>query len=388
MLRFLALAWTALLVVGCGSGGGSEGGLAGTSAGNAGTGSGGASAGGSGGSIASGGGAGAAGTGGAGGGPVATGSLRYACREYIRAACERREECTGQSLEGCLTVMDRCPDYLFSEGSSRTRESVLACAEVYRTQPCEEVTANRPPACATAGTLAPGSTCLFNSQCAGECNGQGSCGQCVSRAPEDGACGLDTGCQPWQYCDGSLCVDNGTTVEGDRLPGAACTLGCITGYVCARSSAAGESSCLPEPAAGQPCYYEAYDDGFGGNGQCGRYFYCDASFTCQPLPGQGEPCAPDLGGEPRCRAGACESGTCAVLDTPGVACSTSSSTACGGDTRCQCPTDEACAEGTCVYVREEAEGCTGQHDRCASGTVCSQGACVATDQLTAAVMCQ
>jgi hypothetical protein len=192
-----------------GSGGGSNAGAGGSSDGgtNAGASSGGSSAG-----TASSGGS-SAGTSSA---PPPTDSLRYACREYVRAACERREACTGVPLAGCLSFQSACPDYLFSEGSSRTRESVLACAPVLRAQPCDEVVAGIPPACATDGTLPPGSGCAFTSQCAGECLAPaGNCGKCAPRAALGGACGDEAGCQPTQTCDGTQCVDD--ALSGRRL---------------------------------------------------------------------------------------------------------------------------------------------------------------------------
>ena len=41
-----------------------------------------------------------------------------------------------------------------------------------------------------------------------------------------------------------------------------------------------------------------------------------------------------------------------------------------------------------LYRREEAEACAGPNDRCAIGTVCTDGVCVATDELTVASQCQ
>ncbi len=347
-------------------------------AGSAGSGTGGSSSGG----------APAGGSAGTSAGPRATDSLRYACREYLRAACERREACTGADPAGCLTTLDSCPDYLFSPGTTRTRESVLSCADAYRAQACDEVIANKPPACATVGTLPPGSDCLFNSQCAGDCDGFGNCGQCIERAPEDGACSVSIACQPWQACDGVTCLDSPNFTQPERLPGAACEYSCITGYVCARATASAEATCLPNPALAAPCYYEAYDDGDANHGACALDSYCKADFTCAPLPGQGEACADVEPTRARCRFDVCVNGVCPVVDNPGATCSTSSAVDCKGETRCRCPTAEACAQGSCVYVREEAESCTGTHDLCAYGTTCTQGVCVATDALTRFAMCQ
>jgi hypothetical protein len=287
--------------------------------------------------------------------------------------------------------MRSCPDFLFSEGSTRTRESVLACAEVYRTQPCDEAIANIPPACATDGTLVPGSPCAFRSQCAGSCftGDTAGCGECVANAELDGACGDDMGCPSSQVCEGFQCVDDPNTVDETGLPGAACLGYCITGYVCAKATPGGPNTCLPEPAFGAPCHYDGVDDGVDA-GQCAIYTaYCDADFTCRPRPAQGEPCAPEIAGHLRCRYDICVNGTCPIIDNPGATCDASfGGTECEGLTTCRCPGEEiGCTQGTCVYEREEAEACAGPNDRCAVGTVCTDGVCLATDELTIAPQC-
>src|SRR5688572_16563471 len=130
-----------LLLLGCSSdskensadagGTGGSGAVSAGGAGGASSGSGGGGAGGTVGTSGSGGSSGSGGAGGSGGtfsfGPSLTGS----CMAYVFESCRRKAECAGHSAAGCLELTLECPDIAASVGSTRTAESLAACAEEY-----------------------------------------------------------------------------------------------------------------------------------------------------------------------------------------------------------------------------------------------------------------
>lgn len=348
---------------------------------------------GAGGASASGGmtGSGGAGSGGIGSGGATPGgaSLLSACITYIEAFCNRRIECgvdTPITGKACFGSEDYCPDIMFSTGSTRTREGTLACAEAWKTLPCDDVTVDKVPPCATPGTRTGGETCLFDMQCASaSCtvgNSPGSCGTCRGLAARDGPCTYDTvACPAGQSCTGTACSDNRPmTFPGPGAAGESCSQysGCVPGYVCVRddATAGAPAHCIIPPAAGAPCGVSVSSvtpvcaDGLG----------CGPGNTCTVLPRPGESCLPEY---PSCdNDGWCDgtSVRCVARSPAGSPCNTNLSH-CANGLACLC-TDAACSGGTCYELLGEGAPCGQATGRCVDRTECSGGTCVATDALT------
>jgi hypothetical protein len=294
---------------------------------------------------------GVAGTSGAGGSAATATSRRGACRAYVLAACVRRAECEGSPTEfrTCIGLLSECPDEYFSVGAVRTPADVLACATARRQQDCTDALLGITPTCALPGTRTTGQTCTFADQCASlSCSGTAlTCGHCEALA----APGKD--CTGLACPDGQLCVAGsaGSTCQAEappnvtlrdvhvRIPGEPC-------------------------AAGDACY----------GGGCLRDAASPTGGRCGSLPISGEPCATLVDGNKGCWRGA----------------SCSSSGTCGSAPPCtmQCNPNETCACATagctsteCVSLREEGESCS-TAAKCAPGTTCTSGRCVASDALT------
>ena len=279
-------------------------------------------------------------------------SKRYACREYLTAACERRAECAGPTgLDRCLDALALCPDYLFSDGSTRTVEGTLECAKAWRTLSCENVETGIPPACSTPGTRQPGEACRFASQCESlACSGTDTtCGVCLRLAAAGETCdGVEVGCPSGQRCSGTCEVVQWSPHEvfPPKAAGEECQYGdvCIDGYMCLNDPMdeylASVSRCQIPPGPGSPCAYNVV-----GGIACASDSYCWMN-TCERRPAPGEPCASNSSVSTVCDVG------------------------------------DECEDRICIGILEEGEPCGAASTRCAPGTECSAGHCVATDELT------
>jgi hypothetical protein len=288
-------------------------------------------------------------------------SKRFACRAYLTAACERLAECTGPSrLESCLSVLDQCPDYLFSEGSTRSPEATVACAAQWKALPCSKAAVGITPSCSLPGTRRPGDSCRFPTQCASLiCTGTANrvCGVCQAVAAPGAPCdGVNTGCPLGQECTGT-CSDKTWTppttsdAAPPRVPGPGerCSTVCVDGYDCLR----GETdtslfTCRQPPQPGERC---AQNLSF--SSVCAKGAYCSASppNTCVAEPKVGEHCRPNA------------TWTCAE----GHVCDMRS---------------DAGTYLTCFAERAEGEPCGAPNVVCAPGTECRNSTCVAKDELT------
>jgi hypothetical protein len=289
-------------------------------------------------------------------------SRRAACRAYLTAACERLAECSRTSpSESCLSRLGECPDYVFSDGSTRTPEGVIACAAEWKTFPCDKAEIGISPSCARPGTRTPSESCLYPTQCASlNCGNAGTeaCGICRSVAALGGSCNnADVGCAPGQVCSGGKCEERTWTppVTRDAAPppgpGVACqyVTGCVAGYECLRDDTdTSILTCRKLPQAGEKC---AVSTDF--TRVCADGAYCPAppAPDCVAEPVAGEPCRAG-GGAWRCAAGH-------VCDTRSD----------GGVTR------------ICVAEHEEGETCGDPYVSCVAGTECRNRRCVATDAL-------
>jgi hypothetical protein len=286
-------------------------------------------------------------------GGSALSSERSACREYLTAACERRAECSGPTgLDRCLDLLALCPDYLFSDGSTRTVEATLDCAQAWKTLSCQDVETGIPPACSTPGTRQPGEACRFASQCESlACSGTDTaCGVCLRLAAAGEPCdGVQVGCPAGQRCNGTCEVVQWTPHEPfvPLAAGEECQYGdvCVDGYLCLNDPMteylASVSRCQIPPGPGSPCAYNVV-----GGIACASDSYCWMS-TCERRPAPGDPCAMN------------------------------------GSVSTVCEIGDECDENrVCIGILEEGEPCGAASTRCAPGLECSAGRCVATDELT------
>jgi hypothetical protein len=264
---------------------------------------------------------------------------------------------------------------MFSEGSTRTVESVVACAKQWRDLPCDAVSKGASPDCAAAGTLALGEKCINASQCASRaCDGfNAMCGVCVDNPIEcDAKANLP--CPAGQACYGNHCIDtpaSGPAADAPELGDA-----CVTGA----AQTCGDSFCKP--------------DGAGDDGVCSRWprlgedcasalkceegdSYCGSSLTCVALPAANAACAADATGILRCASGS-------YCDVTGTTFQCRAVPKAGGVCRGVCDVGLACTEnefdgvdGKCVRRRMPGDSCGGPDDLCLPGaTRCEGGVCV------------
>jgi hypothetical protein len=367
---------------GVGSGGG---------AGNAGGGNAG-----SGGSTDAGGGGGGV-TGGTGGAPAFS-SKRYACRQYLLAYCNRLAECIANSpLESCIeNVVDECPDYYFSEGSTHTAEGLLACTDEWNTLTCEQIgsglqPSDIQPSCSTPGTRQAGETCRFHSQCQSlHCSGAmyHTCGTCSRLAAPGERCDAPgVTCPSHQACSSTgSCLDKTNTFtppSPPKGPGEVCGFNdtCVEGYRCvADPNDSLIDRCTVLPGIGQPCIGDSV-------GYCAPEAYCSDAFQCVPAPVAGQPCVTSGEDYYHCAPGnhCGDSLTVCIADVPlGGACEVYANVPeldCAEGLRCFCG-PISCAAGSCLEKREEGDPCDDGTGACMPGLECRSGRCAATDELT------
>ncbi len=341
-------------------------------------------AGGSGGSGGGGGGAGGARAPGTGG----TADAQYAaCVTYFRAECNRRNVCAGlaEVADPCPTVTDGCPGAEFAPGTPRTVESLLACAEDWKTFPCADVAAVKFPACSgVAGTLPDGSPCTASIQCRGTVcvnandSSHPGCGTCQTRLASGAPCSADSTCPYDEMCNG-VC----TTRAIPPYVGQSCgpDVSCGTALVCT-AGAAGMTCQLPAlPKVGASCATTLACDGA----------VCSPAKTCVAFPTMGMPCQAtvQVGGllcaTPLvCDRNAPAGPTCIAPPGPGTACTpipggTATQLNCAEGLVCGCA-GLSCSVGTCRRRRQLGDTCTDANDLCVPGTLCASGVCVASGQ--------
>jgi hypothetical protein len=307
--------------------------------------------------------------------------------------------------DGCA-IERECPDIVFSDGSTRTVEGMLACANVIETYSCEQWRLGFRPDCITPGELQAGESCLFHSQCASLiCDGppaSGTCPTCVDPIPQGESCaGSDLACAAGLECGaGALCtpiLPQTVTeyVEPEPLPeGAPCTANgnCERPLTCADPDADGNGTCAATGAVDQPCTL-----GIAMSKLCEFDSYCDADDVCRAYPKEGEPCVELSPGPLSCASGlACDpqTGLCAPGLAPGAACTSLGQCAegtCSSPSNLfnNCLADPAFAPEVqtdytdCVCSRYQSEGepCIPNADECDQGTECQDGVCTALESL-------
>jgi hypothetical protein len=293
-----------------------------------------------------------------------------ACFDYATSYCMRLVECDGSPPEvaasSCAHVGDLCPDLAFADGSTRSVETLVECAELFPSFDCEALLRGDFPDCITPGTRQAGDACVFASQCESLTCSSASideCGECLRIAGPDDDCN-----EPLTSCPAmSECLEDGTCLNYQDAP----------------ASTDSAAPMAPSPAEdGQPCSMPA---------DCSSYF-CDQQVTpavCRHQPLLGEDCK-------QTRAcgddgSYCElQGTvCSARPLEGEPCGTDAFT---GQTL-WCAIGLVCAqtsesEGSCVKLPAAGEPCfhlafsTSEQGYCADGLECieSNGAelCSAT----------
>lgn len=243
-----------------------------------------------------------------------------------------------------------------------------ACLEEQCALGCDLLIAPAPQSCRDAfeGTLAEGEPCSISEECAGDaycanaaCE-SGVRGTCTARKASGSACASGDECQAGLVCENAVCRTPSSRSGGSC--GGTTGLGCPLDEVCVGASDDRPGTCTPRAevfaaALGEPCDILAQElctpdlscavTGVeamapvmtcvaiaepGGScflavpEMCPEGQYCDADLamgrlegTCQPRPGEGQPCA----GSSVCAEGLeCIGGTCRALRDNGEACET------------------------------------------------------------------
>jgi hypothetical protein len=337
---------------------------------------------------------------------------------YALAVCSRGRQCSDPTAPfpnpECLRVAESCPDLVFSPGATRTVEGLKACAETYRTLPCEQAKADQLPACVTPGTRSQGDACVFASQCSSlTCKNTGGCGQCALLVGQGESClGDDVDCQVPLACNTDTYTCEPQEIVSKPIPGAneACMPGslCQLGYYC-KATGVDTGVCTPEPALGESC---------AGPVTCASGSYCRSDFVCTAMPGAGEACGADAflgypwacqeplvcGSNAKCQPlpkkgepcivfsestdrGRCELGlrcdlsatppVCQGPGKPGASCTSSSE--CEALSTCLCPEAQPdCTTGmTCVATHFAGQSCGDGTAKCHAAFECLAGKCQA-----------
>jgi hypothetical protein len=237
--------------------------------------------------------------GGADGGPGTGGddagspaSPAAACDAFATATCTRSTACGAPLVEwkygdvaGCVAATKRTCANLFAPGSALTPSALQRCTSDTAAAPCSAWQA--PESCAFHGTLANGSACVADAQCAA--------GRCA----------------PWDFLDDTC----GRCATPIALGKTTClsTEDCARGLVCD-----GSNTCVTPLGVGARCGNFSPD-----TLDCDPSLVCDANACATPKK-LGEPCASTI--EDTCDRSAglfCQNGTCHLLTfaKAGAACS-------------------------------------------------------------------
>ncbi len=323
-----------------------------------------------------------------------------ACYRYVEAQSNRRAECRGTIDAMGADYASSCPSAFLIAGSTRTIDSLLACARVWTTFDCDRVLRGEVPDCVTPGTLGPGEPCSFGSQCTSLV----CLGTCTTPAPSGGACSEKVTCPLGQKCANSACIRNELPgLEADdsspvRGPGETCvwSMNCRNELFCQFVAATpGTGRCASPPAAGSAC---GDSQGRGAStpnrSACDAASYCGRDEMCHELPPLGAACGEDrFNGTLHCaKGGYCDTATMKCVAALGLGQSCKPDTVFSGRTglpltepcdttaggACTCPGGRrVCdgASGVCAIPRNPGETCTREVEMCVHGSTCVAGIC-------------
>ncbi len=304
-----------------------------------------------------------------------------ACVAYMNAQCNRRQyECAGTTAvsDPCPWQLARCPDFLFAEGSNRTVEEVLACADEWLRYPCEKANRLELLRCGSPGQRELGELCVFGSQCASRhCGGlslDGKCAVCIPEGELGDACYL---AEPPIACpNGTECTGHGCGVPPVfNLPaGSDCERAaqCAFGHWCAPDPSDGVERCQRIAALGEDC-----------TGVCEAGATCAAaSSKCEPAAAPGEPCTDGYRCAPGaiCNRDALPEPVCERRMAIGESCIRNpqegyTAANCDADLTCVC-TDASCQAASCYSPGKMGDACGDPSVRCVPGTECQGGVCI------------
>lgn len=319
------------------------------------------------------------------------GTPAAACRAAIEAQCRRQAVCRGGTVDPCVaTVVDRCPDYYFNPRSLRTVAEIESCLAALGSMTCTDIAMNLTPSCLRLGTGAPGSACLYATECEFGCNnGFDECGTCYTsnRAATGETCDSTHQCAATDYCHTvtKTCTSKASVVhaaEGEPCDFAAQpSVGCKGDLVCARTTTTGTAgSCRPFPQLDQPCAMTG--DALGGK-SCGDGLACNTqTMTCRPAPPSSGGCGDGGACDDAsfCRGAFGPGATCVPRAPEGQACRIADTTE-GPELQCavgiQCVlTPDAGYNGTCTKPGTIGATCDKAHP--CGGSVCGvAGRCTA-----------
>lgn len=275
-------------------------------------------------------------------------SPEAACAQAAESICTKFNGCAPLLIQSVYGSVEECGQRaqidcvagLKANGTATTPDDAVACGDAFASSSCDAVVGGHVEACWTkAGTLADGTVCSVDAQCAGKSCRKGdgaTCGACSTRAASGGSCTTDKDCAEPLDCIGGKCATRGEV-------GAACsddapcleTLRCQSG-VCAKGLAAGAACtpgedacdllaglfCNPKTkvcatvklvAPGEPCGF--IDGAFVG---CSRSGSCKGATaatpgTCLAVAADGQPCDAEKG--PDCLPPAtCLNAVCTLSD--------------------------------------------------------------------------
>jgi hypothetical protein len=319
------------------------------------------------------------------------------------AQCWRGAECNGSQSQAYRdncerTAINACPDAVFSDGSAHTIDTVLACAEVWKSYECQNLYDLELPDCVLeAGTRSDGESCIYTSQCENECatvSGE-SCGRCAP-VTTDGTCSLDLSCRGVARCDDGQCVAAITPPESDSNPpipppeqdpvppvgpalGEACTDSCADESVCTLVDQDDDDSgltCQPPRNLGDDCL-RYYDQGFV-QMRCGNELICAPDNTCQENGKDGQPCFLDIHNTFNCEYGTyCTSANqCEKPKGAGQPCVYSMDYA-----AYMCLEGQTCVDDVCFVILPWGQsGCSENGHKCEHGTQCENDTCMVDDE--------
>jgi hypothetical protein len=292
---------------------------------------------------------------------------------YAAAACKAFESCVGSGVlslflrgESCTErttaqIADSLPK--LKEGIDKKTVAydgtkVKACVAAIEALGCA-VAGEEPAECTAAldGTLAVGSDCSMDAECAGAdtyCKTDASCpGKCAPRESVGGPCQRDDDCAAKLSCDKDKNVCFAPAALGAACGGGGKAPDCELGTFCIGS----------EDQVKKTGTCKSLTDAFAGKEGDACYF------ADKPL------CAPDL----RCIVqGAGVGGIDAKCGKPyasGAACQLAIPDACPTDEYCKVPPNQF--SGTCTPRPKAGEPCAKQfeEDLCAANTRCDNGTC-------------
>lgn len=255
-----------------------------------------------------------------------------------------------------------CVEGLCAEGARCS--SMGACAAPAPGASCAGDTDCRDGERCAEGTCRPLDLTGTGASCAGpdECTGDARClaatrRECEALVPR-GACTGDEGCVEGEYCAAETCAPSPGL-------GLACGNGvaCAAGLAC-RFTGAGEGTCQPMPGDGEPCALGTF-----GPILCGDGLACREG-TCGAPPGDGEPCAM---GVPFCA-----DGLGCFFEGPMSVCRPRAGAG------AECGTDDSCGAGLfCDFGEGRCAPFFAVGEVCTDGNECGpDGACVPDETAT------